>query len=852
MTEQSTQPGELPGREREISELQRWINEGVTAIEIAGPPGVGKAALESALRASIEVPDETTIHLSRHLGHAQAERSLLLTGLAPDAAAALYSRLLLRFGGRSDDRESQEQADALRALMLAVDGLPAAIEAAAQSGLSASPSELLEILADEPLWFHARLDQVSLPAQGTPAAQVLAAALPFAHSFDVSTLVEAQQGRLSRALATEGLTELLRQGHAHELPGAERRFRIYNATAHRCPLSSEALQTLGDRCRALRNARHLKGGAAAAAELAGREPDLRAALRLHERSALPDELVTELLVSLAIALQIQGRPSEAMDLLRSLPAIDDPGDDDLRAHWALLSAWSAEAREGVEAARAILESALSLGGALLLEASELRRRAGDLEAAGELIEVALGDDDPGVRRAARAYAAANQAERGRPERAREHLDDLLSLRPGPRLDLECKLWQRVSYACHYLRSPDEQRRACTRAYEIATELQDPQLRSLCALSMADNAYVRGAYDEARAHYEEAIPLLHAQSASHRLAVALGNLATLRHRHGELVGAYDLYMDALTQHRLNGSRAYEAVVLFALAALHHEQARIDDGVYRYRQACSIYEAISMPFDLGATLISMAWLVAAEGRFLAARDKLLRAREIFDDLSAEHWAAVCDWTLYVLRSRGLLKDEPAGEEPPRLKDDATRGAPPSAAFRLIELLATGPADPAEPPSLYERLLVTFLRAPALEAAPEPGAAQAPAPATPAPQSSDDELAMERWDIAVGPECRWFQIDGEEAVDLRRRSSLRRVLAALIEAHQASEPQSLDVHELFDAGWPGEEIHSKSISDRVYWAIRTLRELGLRDLLLTTDEGYLLDRAARVQPLNHIENV
>ena len=86
-------------------------------------------------------------------------------------------------------------------------------------------------------------------------------------------------------------------------------------------------------------------------------------------------------------------------------------------------------------------------------------------------------------------------------------------------------------------------------------------------------------------------------------------------------------------------------------------------------------------------------------------------------------------------------------------------------------------------------------------------------------------------------WFSI-GADRVDLSRRCSVRRILAALIQERQAGANRTLDVHELFELGWPGERIPYESQVRRVYTAIWTLRRLGLDALLLTREGGYLLD--------------
>ena len=89
-------------------------------------------------------------------------------------------------------------------------------------------------------------------------------------------------------------------------------------------------------------------------------------------------------------------------------------------------------------------------------------------------------------------------------------------------------------------------------------------------------------------------------------------------------------------------------------------------------------------------------------------------------------------------------------------------------------------------------------------------------------------------------WFE-RGTERVDLRRRKAPRRILARLVEL-RASDG-ALDVYEAFEVGWPDEVATPEAAADRVYWAIRTLRKLGLESVLVTRDDGYLLDPAAVV---------
>ena len=94
-----------------------------------------------------------------------------------------------------------------------------------------------------------------------------------------------------------------------------------------------------------------------------------------------------------------------------------------------------------------------------------------------------------------------------------------------------------------------------------------------------------------------------------------------------------------------------------------------------------------------------------------------------------------------------------------------------------------------------------------------------------------------LTLGPEAKWFVIDGRGRVDLSRRGPIRRVLARLHEAHRARAP-ALTLIELQQAGWPGQKIRPESAKRRVYVAIGELRKLGLGDLIVTRDDGYQLD--------------
>lgn len=100
----------------------------------------------------------------------------------------------------------------------------------------------------------------------------------------------------------------------------------------------------------------------------------------------------------------------------------------------------------------------------------------------------------------------------------------------------------------------------------------------------------------------------------------------------------------------------------------------------------------------------------------------------------------------------------------------------------------------------------------------------------------------DLTVGPESRWFRVSGER-VDLLRRRAVRLVLDRLVTERLASPGTALSIDALFAAGWPGERASESSARNRVHVTLTRLKDLGLRALLWSRDDGVLIAPSARV---------
>lgn len=83
-----------------------------------------------------------------------------------------------------------------------------------------------------------------------------------------------------------------------------------------------------------------------------------------------------------------------------------------------------------------------------------------------------------------------------------------------------------------------------------------------------------------------------------------------------------------------------------------------------------------------------------------------------------------------------------------------------------------------------------------------------------------------------------DQTEPVELARRRTVKRVLAALIEHRLGGAGEVIEAHELFEAAWSAQSFDPRSGLMRLYVTINTLRKLGLSELLQTHGDGYRLD--------------
>ncbi len=102
--------------------------------------------------------------------------------------------------------------------------------------------------------------------------------------------------------------------------------------------------------------------------------------------------------------------------------------------------------------------------------------------------------------------------------------------------------------------------------------------------------------------------------------------------------------------------------------------------------------------------------------------------------------------------------------------------------------------------------------------------------------DEARREDRVLRIAADGAWFE-GYKGKVDLTTRISLRRILVALAKASETAPGSLMTAPELIAAGWPGERILPSAARGRLRVAMCTLRKLGLRDYLASNRHGHAL---------------
>ncbi len=96
-------------------------------------------------------------------------------------------------------------------------------------------------------------------------------------------------------------------------------------------------------------------------------------------------------------------------------------------------------------------------------------------------------------------------------------------------------------------------------------------------------------------------------------------------------------------------------------------------------------------------------------------------------------------------------------------------------------------------------------------------------------------------------WIESPTQDRARVELGPSLRRMLAFLLANHRTEAGRTSSTWELLEAGWPDEKVLPDAGANRVYAAIKRLRNMGLRGVIERKDEGYRIAAHAKLTELD-----
>jgi tetratricopeptide (TPR) repeat protein len=378
---------------------------------------------------------------------------------------------------------------------------------------------------------------------------------------------------------------------------------------------------------------------------------------------------------------------------------------------------------------------------------------------------------------------------------------------------------RVRGRLHRLHGRSE---AAERDFELAlARAGSPGLRGSLLRELGVLHHGRREIERARERYEAALAA-HREAGDRRAeAITTGNLGALDHDICRYEDAEVQYEAALAGLREVGDRRIEAVFLANGAVLRQEQGDLVGAEAAYRAALALHQAEGDEQMLGITLGNLGQLEHELGNLASAEDHHRRALSSLARVVDPSSTARCQARLAAVLA--TLGDHAAAGP---LLDEAEREA----------------VDP-----VVRDLVGLFRGFLDLAAGDEDGVRRRLARAGPLLDIDGDARVAARLLRAALPEgCvllvtadgQSFAPPGGEPQDLSRHASCRRMFAALVDRRLAAPGAPLSLDELFRTGWPGERIAAASVRNRVHVNLARLRSLGLKRVLVRTEEGYHLD--------------
>lgn len=343
--------------------------------------------------------------------------------------------------------------------------------------------------------------------------------------------------------------------------------------------------------------------------------------------------------------------------------------------------------------------------------------------------------------------------------------------------------------------------AFTRSLAIFRAIGHLRYQGVSLLNLGAICSHQGRFIESRRHLKESREIFRLLENPASEANVILNLGGVAQSEGSLEEARGWLEETLLLERQLGNPRVRGLALAGLALVSLETDCATEAAERLEEAMAVLRPLQEWRHVSTYLPFHAVAKAKIRKFADARSDLSKAREAFERVNDEtslQTVALLEAVVELDEARAV--NSAVDTEAWRARLDALLALPHSFARSTEQTFAA-------------RRLVSRARAELDEAIPS-GAG-----------------------LLVGAGAGWFQWGGAR-VDLRRRTAIRRMLLALVEARLDSPGVGLSQESLVEVGWPGERILPEAAATRVYSGIRTLRSLGLAPILLRHAEGYLLD--------------
>ncbi|HEY4176675.1 MAG TPA: tetratricopeptide repeat protein [Kofleriaceae bacterium] len=408
--------------------------------------------------------------------------------------------------------------------------------------------------------------------------------------------------------------------------------------------------------------------------------------------------------------------------------------------------------------------------------------------------------------------------------------------------------------------------------------RDNALRARAELALGELVEIEGRTVDARDYYLRALSFVEA-TASPDAAIRANAHAHLAHAHrreGNLAATETHLTAASALYRAIGDREGEARMLYESAVVALFRQEFDAVRRRLEDGLALAQALEARQLEAAFTSGLGVLLQETGELDAAIAHHTRAVQAFRDLGNRHREGSA---LYYLGCSYLERNElvealavfeqaavviaAVGAHRYAALIDSARGAASALAFKeqpSVALSAFANADLAAALCESERALAATLAIHRLHVSSLPAATRLDTARELVASATGDDprfamrvlthaltaavprRAPTAWNVRS--DGSQFRAPGAQDVDLSKRHPLRRIVAALAHQRVTAPGDTLGFDELLAAGWPDERIAQAAALNRLHVALTTLRKLGLRDLLLSGERGYMFDPAIPVE--------